>query len=72
MEAWAADDLIAIFDEMDDFGPKVAAGMRVVLHFKVEGKRFQPGIEDFLHQLDRLIELLTDARARLRAEQWPR
>lgn len=72
VEAWAPDEVIALFDEIDDFGPKVAAGMQVALHFKVDGKRFQQGIDDFVRELDRLVDLLTSAREHLRLEQWPR
>lgn len=71
VEAWAPEELVAIFDEIDDFGPKVAAGMNVALHFKVDGKRFAEGIDDFLRELDRLVNLLTSAREQLRAAQWP-
>jgi hypothetical protein len=36
--AWASDELIAIFDEIEDVGPKIAAGMLVALHLKYQGK----------------------------------
>jgi hypothetical protein len=69
--AWAPDSVIAVFDEIDDFGPKIAAGMSLALHSKVDGKRFSEGIADELGELDRLLTLLNQARDLLRAEQQP-
>jgi hypothetical protein len=69
--AWAPDELISTFDEIDDFGPRVAAGMRAALHFKIDGRRFGEGIDDTLATLDELVALLDRARSLLRAEQVP-
>lgn len=69
--AWAPDNLVAIFDEIDDYGPKIASGMPVALHFKVNGSRLPEGTVHVLNQLDRLVTLLNRARDLLRAEQQP-
>jgi hypothetical protein len=60
--AWAPDNLIAVYDEIDEFGPKIASHMSVALHFKVDGKRFGEGIDDAFGELDRLVTLLNQVR----------
>jgi hypothetical protein len=69
--AWAPDNLIAIFDEIDDFGPKIKAGVSVALHLRFDGKRLPEGIADVLAELDHLVTLLNQARDLLHAEQQP-
>ena len=69
--AWAPANLIEIFDEIDDFGPKIAAAISTALHFKVGGKRFPEGVTKALGELDHLVALLNQARDLLHAEQQP-
>jgi hypothetical protein len=69
--AWAPASLIAIFDEIDDFGPKIPAAMSAALHFKVDGKRLPKATANALGELDRLVTLLNKARDLLFAEQQP-
>ena len=49
-KAWSARGLRTTwsqsFDEIADFGPKIAGGMSVALHFKVDGNRLPHGIAD--------------------------
>jgi hypothetical protein len=67
--AWGPVKLIAFFDEIDDFGPKIAATVSTAVHFKIDGKRLPEGIADALGELDQLVTLLTQARDLLYAEQ---
>jgi hypothetical protein len=69
--AWAPETLITLFDQIDDFRPKIAAHMSVALHVKLDGKRFAEGIDDLLGELDQLVTLLNRARDLLQAEQRP-
>ena len=69
--AWAPASLVALFDEIDDFGPKISATMSVALHFKVDGKRRPEATAAALGELDRLVTLLNKARDLLYAEQQP-
>jgi hypothetical protein len=69
--AWAAANLIAIFDEIDDFGPKISAAMSTALHLKIDGKRLPEGNAKALGELDHLLALLNRARDLLYAEQQP-
>jgi hypothetical protein len=69
--AWAPANLIAIFDEIDDFGPKISAAMSTALHFKIDGKRLPEGNAKALSELDHLLVLLNQARDLLYAEQQP-
>jgi hypothetical protein len=69
--AWASDELIAIFDEIDDFGPKIAANMKVAVWLKYDGKRIPEAIAETLGELERLVTLLNRARDLLQAEQHP-
>jgi hypothetical protein len=69
--AWAPNNLIAIFDEVDDFGPKITATVSTALHFKIGGERFPEAITKALGELDRLVALLEKARDALQAEQRP-
>jgi hypothetical protein len=68
---WASDELVALFDEIEDFGPTIKAGMSVALHFKVEGKRYAVATEEVVQKLDHLLTLLNEARTALRSEQQP-
>jgi lysyl-tRNA synthetase class I len=69
--AWAPNNLISIFDEIDDFGPKIAAAVSAALYFKIGGERFPEAITKALGELDRLAALLEKARDALQAEQRP-
>lgn len=69
--AWAPQTLITLFDQIDDFGPRISAHMSVVLHFKVDGRRIAKGFDDLLNELDQLVTLLNRARDLLQAEQSP-
>jgi hypothetical protein len=68
---WAPANVIAIFDEIYDFGPKVASALSVALHFKVDGKRFRGGIDMTLGELDHLATLLNQARDLVLTELQP-
>jgi hypothetical protein len=65
---WAPANVVAIFDEVYDLGPKVATAVSVVLHFKIDGKRFRGGIDMTLGDLDHLVTLLNQARDLLHTE----
>jgi hypothetical protein len=69
--AWGADNLIAAFDELDDYGPKIAASMSVALHFKFQGNRVRKATAEAISDLDRLVALLHKAKDLLQTEQLP-
>lgn len=69
--AWTQDNLIAIFDEIDDYSPKISAAVSTAVHFKIDGKRFPEGIASALGEFDHLVVLLDQARDLLRPEQQP-
>jgi hypothetical protein len=69
--AWGPVNLIAVFDEIDDYGPKIGAAVSTAVHFKIDGKRFPEGIAKALGELDQLAILLNRARDLLYAEQQP-
>ena len=68
---WGPVKLISIFDEIDDFGPKVSSAVSAAVHFKIDGKRFPEGIAKALGDLDQLLSLLDQARDLLYTEQQP-
>jgi hypothetical protein len=68
---WAPANVIAIFDEIYALGPKAASAVSVVLHFKVDGKRFRGGIDMALGELDHLVTLLNQTRDLLQTELRP-
>jgi predicted RNase H-like nuclease (RuvC/YqgF family) len=69
--AWGPLNLIAILDEIDDFGPKIVATLSLALHLKIDGKRFADATVKALNELDQLVTLLDQARDLLYAEQRP-
>ena len=69
--AWGSDDLVGVFDAMDDYDTKVPAEISIAIHFKFDGVRFPDATQSALAVLDDLLGLLDRARQLLYAEQLP-
>lgn len=68
---WGSDDLMALFDEIDDFGTRIVAGLSAALHFKVSGQRQEFAVETALNEIDRFLDLLDTTRRIVQSEQQP-
>lgn len=68
---WGSDDLVALFDEIDDFGTRIVAGLSAALHFKVSGQRQEFAVEAGLNEIDRFLNLLDKTRRIVQSEQQP-
>ena len=64
-------NVIAVFDEIRESGPKAASAVSVAVHLKVDGRRLREGIDMALGELDHLVALLNQARDLLQAELRP-
>jgi hypothetical protein len=69
--AWGSDDLVGVFDAMDDYDTKVPTGISTAIHLKINGVRFPEATQAALAVLDDLLGLLDQARELLYAEQLP-
>jgi hypothetical protein len=64
-------NVIAMFDEIYESGPRAASAVSVAVHLRVDGKRLREGIDMALGELDRLVTLLNQARDLLQTELRP-
>jgi len=69
--AWGSDDLVGVFDAMDEYDTKVPAGIFMAIRLEFDGVRFPDGTQTALAMLDDLLGLLDQARRLLYAEQLP-
>jgi hypothetical protein len=69
--AWSSDDLVGVFDAMDDYDIKVPAEISMAIHLKIDGVRSPDATQSALAVLDDLLGLLDRARQLLYAEQLP-
>lgn len=69
--AWGSDDLVGVFDAMDEYDTKVPVGISTAIHLKFDGVRFPDATQAALAMLDDLLGLLDQARQLLYAEQLP-
>ena len=69
--AWGSDDLVGVFDAMDESNTKVPVGISTAIHLKFDGVRFPDATQAALAMLDDLLGLLDQARQLLYAEQLP-
>jgi hypothetical protein len=65
---WTPANVIAMFDEINDFWPGAASSVSVAVHLKIDGKRLREGIDMALGELDHLVTLLNQARDLLQTE----
>lgn len=60
--AWGNDDLVGVFDAMDDYGSRVAAGISMAIHLKLDGVRNPEAALAASGLLNDLLKLLDQAR----------
>lgn len=70
--AWGSDDVVALFDEIDDSTTKIPAALSAAVHFKVLGERQAFAVESGLAEIDKLLNVLKRARTAVYSEQEPR
>jgi hypothetical protein len=70
--AWGSDDLVGVFDAMDDYDTKVPTAISIAIHLKFDGVRYPEATKHALEVLDDLLGLLDRARQLLYAEHLPR
>lgn len=68
---WAPESLLEIFDEIYDAGPKIRALVTVSLHLTFDGHRYAEGISEAIQAIERVLDLLNEARGMLWAAQLP-
>lgn len=68
---WGSNDLVALFDDIDDFGTRIVAAISTGLHFKVSGQRQEFAVEAGLSEIDRLWDLLDKARGIVQSDLQP-
>jgi hypothetical protein len=69
--AWGSDDLVGVFDAMDEYDTKAPTAISMAIHFKIDDVRLPKATQDALAVLDDLLGLLDQARQLLYAEQLP-